>query len=65
MSGRSSMGTKKQWEIPDDDARYLCDDGKVRTWGEMTADLEPDVYPTCEYDFDMMLFCFDAEPVMA
>lgn len=31
----------------------------------MTADLEPDVYPSCKYDFDTLMFCFGAEPVMA
>lgn len=59
------MGKMKLWEVPGDDTRYMCDDGKVRTWGEMTADLEPDVYPSCKYDFNTLMFCFGAEPVPA
>ena len=27
----------------------------------MTADLEPDVYPSCKYDFDTLMFCFCAK----
>lgn len=59
------MGKMKLWEVPGDDTRYMCDDGKVRTWGEMTADLEPDVYPSCKYDFNTLMFCFGAEPIPA
>ena len=27
-----------KWIEPAMDARYLCDDGNVRTWGELTRD---------------------------
>lgn len=50
---------------PRDDTWCLCDDGKVRTWREMTAGLEPDVYPSCKYDFDTLMLCFGAEPIPA
>lgn len=33
------------WREPDAGARYLCDDGNVRTWGDLTRNLEEDVYP--------------------
>lgn len=31
----------------------------------MTANLEPDIYPSRKYDFDTLMFCFGAEPVPA
>ena len=43
----------------------MCDDGKVRAGRETTAVLEPDVYPSCKYDFNMLMFCFGAELVSA
>ena len=49
-----------------DDARYMCDDGKVHTWREMTADPEHDAYPSCKYDVRrVLMFCFGAEPIPA
>ena len=59
------MGTVELWEIPGDDTRYVCDDGKLRAGKEMPAVLEPDVYPSCKYDFNMLMFCFGAELVSA
>lgn len=31
IGGRRSMGKMELWEVPGDDTRYMCDDGKVRT----------------------------------
>lgn len=59
------MDASKLWKVSGDDMRYLCDDGKVRTWREMTVDLEPDVYPSCKYDFATLMFCSGAEPIPA
>lgn len=59
------MDASKPWKVSGDGTRYLCDDGKVRTWREMTADLEPDVYPSCKYDFDTLMLYFVAEPIPA
>ena len=59
------MGAVELWETPGDDTRYVCDDGKVRAGREMTAVLEPDAYPSCKHDFNMLIFCFGAELVSA
>ena len=59
------MGEMGLWEVPGDDTRHLCDEGEVRTWRKMTADLEPGVYPSYKYDFDTLMFCFGAELVPA
>ena len=57
------MACGNSWSAPSDGARFKCDDGVVRTWGEMTRDLEADVYPSCEEDYDTLMFCFGAEPL--
>ena len=31
----------------------------------MTEHVEPDVYPSCEEECDLLLWCFGAEPVAA
>ena len=59
--GKTAGGNS--WSAPGDDARFMCDDGVVRTWGEMTRDLEADVYPDSEEDYDTLMFCFGARPV--
>ena len=43
--GKTAGGNS--WLAPGDGARFRCDGGVVRTWGEMTRDLEADVYPSC------------------
>ena len=58
------MATSK-WVEPERDARFKCDDGVVRTWEELTQGLESDVYPKSEDDYDLLMFCFGAEPVAA
>ena len=58
------MATSK-WVEPEKDARFLCDDGVVRTWGELVKDMDADVYPQDERDYDLLMFCFGAEPVAA
>lgn len=41
------MSEKETWEVPRYDTRYRCKDGIVRTWEELTKDLEPDVHLSC------------------
>lgn len=41
--GKTAGGNS--WSALGDGVRFMCDDGVVRTWGELTANLEPDVYP--------------------
>ena len=59
------MGAVELWGTSGDGTRYLYDDSKVHIWREMTANLEPDIYPSRKYDFDTLMFCFGAEPVPA
>lgn len=59
------MGKKETWEVPRYDTRYLCDDGVVRTWEDLTKDLEAKVYPSSQEDFDTLTFCFGAEEIPA
>lgn len=59
------MDASKLWKVSGDDMRCLRDDGKVRTWREMTADLEPDVYLSCKYDFDTLMLYFVADSIPA
>lgn len=54
------MGNEKVWAAPDDETLYLCDDCKVRTWGEMVSGLDADVVPACDEERDMLLMCFGA-----
>lgn len=54
---------KRNWKEPAKDARFLCDDGVVRTWGELVENIEEDVYPCCQGDYDTLLWCYGAEPV--
>lgn len=51
------------WAEPDAGARYLCDDGSVRTWGELTRDLGDDAYPRDADDERLLLWAFGAERV--
>ena len=59
------MGAVELWGTSGDGTRYLYDNSKVHIWREMTANLEPDIYPSRKYDFDTLMFCFGAEPVPA
>ena len=63
MSEKATGGNL--WSAPGDDARFRCDDGAILTWREMTRDLEADVFPSCEEDYETLLFCFGAEPLGA
>lgn len=61
---RESEGNmKKNWKEPVKDTRFLCDDGVVRTWSELVENIEEDVYPCCQGDYDTLLWCYGAEPV--
>lgn len=54
-----------EWAEPDAGARYVCDDGVVRTWSQMTASLEPEDYPASEAMCRDLLWAFGAVPARA
>ena len=49
-----------EWVEPPTGARYLCDDGNVRTWGELTGNLDADAYPRDAGDERLLLWAFGA-----
>ncbi len=53
----------KEWKEPAADTRFMCGDGVVRTWGELVAGIDTDIYPICEGDYTLLLWCYDAEPM--
>ena len=55
----------EKWIEPEAGAEFLCDDGTVRTWAQMTEFVEPDVYPGDLEHYELLLWCFGAEPVAA
>lgn len=54
----------KQWTEPSKGTPFLCSDGKVHTWAEMTSEIDEEFYPGCREDFIELLMCFgvDLEP---
>ena len=55
------MGRK--WIEPARDARFLCDDGIVRTWGELAECIAGDACPCCMYDYEILIWCYGAKPL--
>ncbi|MGO5177488.1 MULTISPECIES: hypothetical protein [unclassified Collinsella] len=53
----------RKWSEPKPDEAYRCDDGKVRTWTELTAGLDPDSYPKDEKDYELLLWSFGADKI--
>lgn len=51
-----------KWIEPAADARYACDGGRVLTWAQMTANLEPEFYPASEAMYRDLLWAFGAVP---
>lgn len=47
----------KTFELPPMDTAYFCD-GVVLTLGEMIGDMDADLIPATQEDFDWLLFCF-------
>lgn len=47
----------KTFELPPMDTAYFCD-GMVLTLGEMIGDMDADLVPTTQEEFDDLLFCF-------
>lgn len=43
--------------------RYVCDDGVVRAWSDLTEGLDLDSYPADEADEELLLWCFGAKAV--
>lgn len=42
---------------------FICDDGVVRAWSDLTEDLDLDSYPADEADEELLLWCFGAKVV--
>ena len=49
--------------MPDKNDSYLCEDGKVRTWGEMCEEVGPDEQPRNVDDVETLLWAYDATPL--
>ena len=49
-----------EWVEPAADARFLCDNGVVLTWAQMTEHLEPEFYPASEAMYRDLLWAFGA-----
>lgn len=48
----------KGWRMPPLSTAYLCDDGGVRTVGQMLEGISVELMPHDEVDFDMLMACF-------
>lgn len=46
------------WVEPNQSDRYLCDDGIVRTWLEITKTLDADSHPKDRKDYELLLWSF-------
>lgn len=49
------------WRMPPLSTAYLCDDGRIRTIGEMLEGISVDLMPHDEVDFDMLMTCFGCD----
>lgn len=51
------------WAEPSKEAKYLCDDNVVRTWGQIVDGLDAAIYPSCRNDYEMLLWFLGAMPL--
>lgn len=49
------------WRMPPLSTAYLCDDGKVRTIGQMLEGISIELMPHDEMDFEALLFCYGVD----
>lgn len=58
---RCEDGRINGWRMPPLSTAYLCDDGKVRTVGQMLEGISIELMPNDEVDFEMLLFYFGVD----
>ena len=51
------------WEEPKMSDRFICDNGEVLTWMQLTEGVEEPFYPRCKDDYETLLWCFGAVPL--
>lgn len=49
------------WRMPPLSTAYLCDDGKMRTIGQMLEGISIELMPHDEVDFDLLLFSYGVD----
>lgn len=49
------------WRMPPLSTAYLCDDGKMRTVGQMLEGISVELMPHDEVDFDLLLFSYGVD----
>jgi hypothetical protein len=49
------------WRMPPLSTAYLCDDGKMRTVGQMLEGISVELMPRDEVDFDLLLFSYGVD----
>ena len=49
------------WRMPPLSTAYLCDDGRMRTVGQMLEGVSVDLMPRDEVDFDTLMVCFGCD----
>lgn len=54
-----------KFKRPSDDTRYMCDDGHVRTWDDLTWNLGPEDYPSTQDDVELLLWAYGAKEIAA
>ena len=58
---RSEDSRISGWRMPPLSTAYLCDDGRVRTIGEMLEGISVDLMPHDDVDLDMLMSCFGCD----
>jgi hypothetical protein len=49
------------WRMPPLSTAYLCDDGRMRTVGQMLEGVSLELMPHDEVDFDTLMACFGCD----
>jgi hypothetical protein len=49
------------WRMPPLSTAYLCDDGRVRTIGEMLEGMSVELMPHDDVDFNLLMACFGCD----
>lgn len=58
---RGDDGYGRGWRMPPLSTAYLCDDGRLRTIGEMLEGISVNLMPHDEVDFDLLMTCFGCD----
>lgn len=54
------------WEPPSPDTVFVCYDeqgvpARMCLYMDILAEIDVDLWPTCQYDFDLLMFAYNAE----